>query len=377
MNTTRISSLIFMLFIFNAKGQAIKKEKPDASSYILQYTEKFLEAGQTDTVQNRVMVYYTQVRGTDCYKIADLKRGITYIRDTTGFYTYTYSNQVLTSREEPKHFLLLYAFKFLHGQLFDSIRRSVPFSIDSISLKNYHVYSFDGISGTGGEEYKGIDYSGNIAVYKSRITGRVDKIAEQMWFMGMYQYSCKELDFYNPDVASIYDSINIDRQHFWVTKKINARLYEDSTETLWKKQYLNKTFSALVMKNTQGKKVNLKHQKSACYIVDFHYKACYPCWIMHDHLTKIQSEFGSEKVCITGINTIDENVSETREYYEKKSLSYDILFDDGTLKTAYELSAYPTLFLLDRDFKIIDILTGMSDDNIDIVRRFINSQQRN
>ena len=77
-------------------------------------------------------------------------------------------------------------------------------------------------------------------------------------------------------------------------------------------------------------------------------------------LKKLREHFGDKSVAIFGIN-VDDDTADARFTAEKLGLNYPTLLAQGTAD-AYQVTGYPTLFVIDREGRVAEVHRGYSVD---------------
>ena len=112
-----------------------------------------------------------------------------------------------------------------------------------------------------------------------------------------------------------------------------------------------------------GDTVRLADLRGKVVLLDFFYKSCAPCCAALPILQSLHEKFKDRGVVLIGIDPYDDPVKkEMDEFLSKRGITYTVLFSDYKLSEAYHIRAFPTLFILDRDGKIVKIHTGFSKD---------------
>lgn len=112
--------------------------------------------------------------------------------------------------------------------------------------------------------------------------------------------------------------------------------------------------------------VDLKLDKIT--ILDFWYTTCMPCIKAIPELNKIKAEYG-EFVDIVGVNpyeTKKEQEEKINKFLNRTPMDYPIFFVDK-IPEEYNIRAFPTLYVLDKDYKVLYTKLGYGEDLFDIL----------
>jgi peroxiredoxin/outer membrane lipoprotein-sorting protein len=124
---------------------------------------------------------------------------------------------------------------------------------------------------------------------------------------------------------------------------------------------LNKPAPDFELKTLDGEKVRLSELKSKPVLLSFWASWCPPCRRELPELAKIYDEYEGKGLVLLGVN--DEGRGTARSFAEKARLPFPTL-DDSSRKAhrLYRVSSIPTVFLIDRDGKIVRFFRGAKDE---------------
>ena len=112
-----------------------------------------------------------------------------------------------------------------------------------------------------------------------------------------------------------------------------------------------------------GDTMRLADLKGKVVLVDFFYKSCAPCCAALPILQSLHEKYKDRDVVVVGIDPYDDPVKdEMATFLSNRGITYTVLFSDHELSKAYRVHAFPTLFILDRDGKIVNTHTGFSKE---------------
>ena len=110
-----------------------------------------------------------------------------------------------------------------------------------------------------------------------------------------------------------------------------------------------------------GDTVRLADLRGKVVLLDFFYKSCAPCCAALPFLQSIHEKYKDRGVVVVGIDPYDDPAKvEMATFLSKRGITYMVLFSDHELSKDYHVHAFPTLFILDRDGKIVETHTGFS-----------------
>lgn len=119
----------------------------------------------------------------------------------------------------------------------------------------------------------------------------------------------------------------------------------------------------------KGDSISLADEPSRFVILDFWYSSCYPCMLAMPHLQEIFAKYKERGVTVWGVNSVDGRnaKSEARlpKFFTHNPVDYPIIFVDRAVDSIYNVKAYPSLYLLDAERRIVFSQSGFSEDLAD------------
>lgn len=360
--------LFYIFFYLNSYGQ-INSFNSDhliinRNNSIQKIIRKMIFFTTKDTIVDEFKVYRLKSDTTYFYKIIDVRKGITYFKDSSGFYIYTSNNNVLAKSEEPSNILWNKCFLGSENIYINNLVSKANY-LDSNLIKTHKIYKFDSIVN------QDKHFKTKVNVYFNIEDNKVDILEDFMWYEGSYQYRKAKLESEITDVNNIYDSIALQKQNLFIRLEINGDEYRKSLE-LSSINLLNKKAPPFSLFDLNGNLFNFYGQSSKYYLLDFHYKSCYPCWLNNAKLTSLNNLYKDNGLLILAINTIDSNSENVRNFYKQKNIDYKILFGSSDIANLYNVNSYPTIFLVDSKYKIIKNWSGYDELKLNELSDFLN-----
>jgi thiol-disulfide isomerase/thioredoxin len=125
------------------------------------------------------------------------------------------------------------------------------------------------------------------------------------------------------------------------------------------------------LSSLKGETVNLSDFRGKVVLVDFFYESCYPCMLALPKLMSLYEKYKSKGLVVVGIDPIDKKENDLKSFLEKRSVSYTVLLGGKDLPKDYHISGYPTIYILDKDGKILFDLAGYSAGVEDVLEDVI------
>lgn len=113
-----------------------------------------------------------------------------------------------------------------------------------------------------------------------------------------------------------------------------------------------------------GEKITLNKLKRNLVLVDFFYKTCPPCMLAIPIIDSLNIKYKDKGLVVIGIDPITKiPIEEYKEFISKKGLSYKIsLIERNTIEKEYNIVAFPTIYLIGKDGKILFSHIGYGED---------------
>lgn len=113
--------------------------------------------------------------------------------------------------------------------------------------------------------------------------------------------------------------------------------------------------------NLDDDTMRLSDFRGQLVLIDFFYMWCYPCMAALPALQELHEEYRDKGVKVVGINPFDTKEDGIMEFLEKRDVNYTVLLGAKEVAKMYRVSGYPTMYLLDRQGKIIKTQVGYGE----------------
>lgn len=112
-----------------------------------------------------------------------------------------------------------------------------------------------------------------------------------------------------------------------------------------------------------GDTLSLSDLRGKVVLIDFFYKSCAPCCAALPALQRLHEKYKDRGFVMVGIDPFDDPDEDAMaDFLSKRGISYTVAFADRELAETYHVSGYPTLFLVNRKGKIMQVYVGYSKD---------------
>lgn len=115
--------------------------------------------------------------------------------------------------------------------------------------------------------------------------------------------------------------------------------------------------SQWTLESTEGNTVSLADLNGKVVLIDFFYMSCAPCCAALPGLQRLHEKYADKGFAMIGINPFDSK-EEMTTFLGKRGITYTVLLSDHNLAEDYRVSGYPTLFLLDREGRLVKLFVG-------------------
>ena len=106
------------------------------------------------------------------------------------------------------------------------------------------------------------------------------------------------------------------------------------------------------------KKINLMDLKGKLVLIDFFTKSCYPCMLALPGLQTLHKKYKSKGLTVIGINIYDKKEDGIIPFLSKRGITYPVLLGGKEVGENYNVSGIPTVYLIDKNGKIIFSFDG-------------------
>lgn len=125
---------------------------------------------------------------------------------------------------------------------------------------------------------------------------------------------------------------------------------------------LNRAAPDFEAKTLDGQRVRLSELKDRTVLLNFWASWCGPCRRELPSIVKLHEEFKDKGLVILGVN--DEDKGTAKSFAGKAGLTFPTLDDSSQkLHRQYRVNSIPTIFLIDREGKIVRFLKGSRDED--------------
>lgn len=110
----------------------------------------------------------------------------------------------------------------------------------------------------------------------------------------------------------------------------------------------------------EGDTLDLSQTQAQVIVLNFWATWCPPCRAEMPTFERLSREFGPDQVLFIGVNaTFQDNLTNIHQFVKENDITFPILLDlDGKVSRVYQIQAFPTTFLLERDKTIRNMMIG-------------------
>jgi len=109
-----------------------------------------------------------------------------------------------------------------------------------------------------------------------------------------------------------------------------------------------------ILHSLDGRSISLQGLKGRVVLLEFWATWCPPCRQSIPEMEALYNEFRGEDFALVGISMDDPGDKETvKEFIKEFGIKYPVAIDDGKVSKSYGVISIPSLFLLDKEHKIV------------------------
>ena len=122
----------------------------------------------------------------------------------------------------------------------------------------------------------------------------------------------------------------------------------------------------------KDKTVSLSDYKGELVLIDFFYKSCYPCMLALPALQNLHEKYNDKGLKLIGIDPYDtKEKDDIDNFLAKRGVTYTVLLGGKDVAKEYHVSGYPTIYLIDKEGKIIFTQVGYGEGTEDEIEKII------
>lgn len=198
----------------------------------------------------------------------------------------------------------------------------------------------------------------------------------------LYQTIISTIKDYKPSKRFEDEMFSIKSLPKGLTISMYSKQEEQKQEELRKPLSVNTIAPKFSVTTIEGKLLSLDSLKGKVVLIDFFYKACYPCMKAIPAMISLNEKYENQGLVVIGIDPEDNNINneEFVSWIKKKGIKYRVarVERNGEIINNYNVNTYPTLYIIGKDGEIKYGEMGYnkdSENNIDkIIQQEIEKQ---
>lgn len=136
---------------------------------------------------------------------------------------------------------------------------------------------------------------------------------------------------------------------------------------------LGSEFPEFTLKDLEGNPKQLADFEAKVILVDFWGTWCGPCLLAMPDLEKLHQNYKDKGLSVVGISVLDAP-GKAEKYVTSKAYSYNFLVEGDKLARNLNLNTYPTIFILDKEGKVLHAEKGRRTEAIPEFEKIIEGQ---
>lgn len=125
---------------------------------------------------------------------------------------------------------------------------------------------------------------------------------------------------------------------------------------------IGKTAEDFTLTDVNGKSVSLSSLKGNVVVLDFWGTWCHWCVKAMPKLQNVHEHFKGKNVVVLGISCNEREGANPKAFMKENKVTYNSLLLGNEVANKYNVTGFPTLFVIDKNGKIISSKSGFSDD---------------
>jgi len=196
----------------------------------------------------------------------------------------------------------------------------------------------------------------------------LEKSQTELIFQDMLQYTRSEYSNIIINSPDIEDHI----ANFTPPEDYTFENYSPMTEEDRELLPLGSTPPDFELSDINGNLYKLSDLKGKVVLIDFWYMSCHPCLMSLPHLQELYEKYSDQGFILLGINSTDSDVKENlKNFLEKRNITYPVLLAERELDKSYNVTGYPTMYILDKSGKIVYAEIGFGETLVEVIEDII------
>ncbi len=124
-----------------------------------------------------------------------------------------------------------------------------------------------------------------------------------------------------------------------------------------------------------GQPLKLNDMKGQLILLDFYFQKCKPCVKAFPKIQNIHEEYEGQGLKVIGLDPVDKDADTANTFVQEHGLTYPHALCERTLSKAYNVHAYPTIFLIGKQGEIIYSTTNFNEEDKRNLERIIEYER--
>ncbi len=218
------------------------------------------------------------------------------------------------------------------------------------------------------------EYYNIVKVFYFQQNYLIKKIEDYVSYMGETQYrewNYSDIHFDSVDTILINKKLEKVFQNFKVR---NIDLLDDNNQ---EDELLSPGITAPKFEGfnfQKNCKTTMEEMKNKLLLLDFWYIGCGACILSFPYLNSFYSKYSDLGLTVIGINYYDDYKTKKnilQKFIKTFQIEYPFIFTEKKLKELYNIKAYPSIFLINKNGKILFSDSGFSKEQMDTLELLI------
>ena len=119
----------------------------------------------------------------------------------------------------------------------------------------------------------------------------------------------------------------------------------------------------LLVVSTSGQRITGANYGGHVLLVQFFATWCSPCRESIPAIIRLNKKYGKQGFQVLGLSIDESGDRVVKEFIVEKKITYPVAMADDTLQEAFGIRSVPTLFLINRNGRVVERFQGMSEES--------------
>jgi len=118
-------------------------------------------------------------------------------------------------------------------------------------------------------------------------------------------------------------------------------------------------------------KVSLSDLKGKVVLIDFFYRSCFPCMLALPTIKGLNEKYKNKGLKVIGFDSYNKKEKGIADFLKSKNVTYPVVLNGAKTDIDYHVMGYPTLYLIDKQGKVLFSKVGLGTGNKEKLEKII------